>query len=280
MERILVNFVLTFTRVEFALHTAWRDVMFDDEVLDGGQVTVGHRFLEDSEVKGLLFDCDGTLLDSMPLFYHSWVTVCPEFGLAMSEADFYGYAGMPLPDIVRDLHMKQLGTDCSDDFVTRFLDAKKKAHNLIEERLGHPKPIECVVQLAREAAAKGIPVCVATSGLRDHVEAHLAAAGLTDLFNAELGTIVCSADVPKGKPAPDIFIEAARRIGVRPDECRAFEDGESGLMSAFTAGCHVIDVTFMDHYPSCEGLRTAKAAAAMRRSWLQDPKLQPPSMSG
>jgi hypothetical protein len=52
------------------------------------------------------------------------------------------------------------------------------------------------------------------------------------------------------------------------------------LMSAFTAGCHVIDVTFMDHYPSCEGLRTAKAAAAMRRSWLQDPKLQPPPMSG
>ena len=81
--------------------------MFDEEVLDGGQVTVGHRFLEDSEVKGLLFDCDGTLLDSMPLFYHSWVTVCPEFGLAMSEADFYGYAGMPLPDIVRDLHIKQ-----------------------------------------------------------------------------------------------------------------------------------------------------------------------------
>jgi predicted AAA+ superfamily ATPase len=60
----------------------------------------------------------------------------------------------------------------------------------------------------------------------------------------------------------------------------SFEDGESGLMSAFTAGCHVIDVTFMDHYPSCEGLRTAKAAAAMRRSWLQDSKPQPPPMSG
>ncbi len=245
--------------------------------LPGGQVTIGPRFLEDSEVKGLLFDCDGTLLDSMPLFYHSWVTVCPQFGLTMSENDFYGYAGMPLPDIVRDMHKKQLGADATDDFVKTFLTAKKKAHNLTEERLGHPAPIACVVQLAREAVAKGIPVCVATSGLRDHVEAHLSAAGLSDLFNATLGTIVCAADVPKGKPAPDIFVEAARRIGVRPEDCRAFEDGESGLIAAFSAGCHVVDVTFMSDYPSCVGLREAKAATTASRTWLQDPKLQPPS---
>tara|TARA_B100000795_G_scaffold106534_1_gene78630 strand:- start:164 stop:520 length:357 start_codon:yes stop_codon:yes gene_type:complete len=85
-----------------------------------------------------------------------------------------------------------------------------------------------------------------------------AAAGLADIFPREL--IVTAADVPKGKPAPDIYIEAARRIGVRPEDCRAYEDGESGLISAFHAGCQVVDVTCAHEYPSCEGLRVAKRA--------------------
>ena len=242
-------------------------------------MTVGPRFIAEDSVKGLLFDCDGTLIDTMPLFYYSWEAVCPQFGLSMSENLFYGYAGMPLPDIVRDMHLKQLGSDATDEFVARFLDAKKKAHHGTEARLGSPKPIRCVVEIAREAVAKGIPVCLATSGLRDHVESHLEAAGLSDLFNATLGTVVCAADVPRGKPAPDIFVEAARRIGVRPQDCRAFEDGESGLMSAFSAGCHVIDVTSMNEYPSCEGLRAAKAATAAERSWLHEPARQPPATS-
>jgi len=194
-------------------------------MLADGAVTVGDHFVHDSQVKGLLFDCDGTLLDSMPLFFHSWPIACAKFGLTIDENAFYGYAGMPLPDIVRHLHNSQLGSEASEDFVKQFLAAKQAAHVAQERDLGHPKPIACVVALARDAVARGIPVCVATSGLRSHVEAHLTAAGLDDIFNARLGNIVCAADVPKGKPAPDIFIEAARRISVRPEECRAYEDG-------------------------------------------------------
>ena len=93
-----------------------------------------------------------------------------------------------------------------------------------------------------------------------------------DLFNASKGNIVTAADVPRGKPAPDIFVEAARCIGADPRRCRAYEDGESGLMSAHAAGCHVIDVTAMCGYPSCDGLRRAKADQARTRAWLQ-PKL-------
>ena len=66
-----------------------------------GSTSIGHHFIDEQEVKGLLFDCDGTLLDSMPLFFHSWQTACPQYGLSMSEDEFYGFAGMPLPDIVR-----------------------------------------------------------------------------------------------------------------------------------------------------------------------------------
>ena len=241
-------------------------------MLPDGQETIGQHFVRDSEVQGLLFDCDGTLLDSMPLFLHSWNAVCPKFGLSMSMDAFYGFAGIPLPEIVKALHREQLGGEATDAFVADFLAAKKECHAANEASLGHPEPIGCVVGLARAADAAGIPVAVATSGLRDHVEAHLEHAGLSDLFNASKGNIVTAADVPRGKPAPDIFVEAARRIGVDPRRCRAYEDGESGLMSAHAAGCHVIDVTAMCGYPSCDGLRRAKADQARTRAWLQ-PKL-------
>ena len=80
--------------------------------------------------------------------------------------------------------------------------------------------------------------------------------------------VLTVADIEHGKPAPDIYIEAARRIGVDPKRCRAYEDGETGLLSAHRAGCHVIDVTHMDRYPMVEGLRLAKATAEAERSWL------------
>jgi len=236
--------------------------------LPGGQLTVGPKFLADGEVKGLLFDVDGTLLDSMPIFLASWKDVCPDYGLSMTLDDFYGYAGKPLPDIVKALYRTQKGIEPTQQMVDAFLTAKKKNHKDNESKRGQPQPIGCVVQIAREAVAKGIPVAVATSGLREHVEAHLEHAGLGDLFNSKLNNIVCAAEVPKGKPAPDVFLEAARRIKVDPAKCRAYEDGESGLISAYEAGCHVIDVTSMHEYPTCAGLQRAKVEASNTRTWL------------
>jgi beta-phosphoglucomutase-like phosphatase (HAD superfamily) len=231
--------------------------------------TVGPAFLADAEVRGHLFDVDGTLVDTMPLFFFSWEQVCPQFGLKMTLDDFYGYAGVPLPEIVRSVHRAQKGEEATDEFVEKFLAAKKAAHAANEDRLGHPAPIECVVEIARDAAKRGIPIAVATSGLRDHVEGHLAAAGLADLFSTEKNNLVTAADVPRGKPFADIYIEAARRIGVDPKLCRAYEDGESGLQSAYAAGCHAIDVTTMDKYPSCDGLVRAKAEQVRTRAWIK-----------
>ena len=139
--------------------------------LPDGQRTVGSHFVADADLAGLLFDCDGTLIDTMPLFYHSWADVCPQHGLSMSEDDFYGFAGKPLPDIVREMHRAQKGTDATDAFVAAFLAEKKRAHLQAEEKIGAPAPIACVVALARGALARGVPVCLATSGSRErHVE--------------------------------------------------------------------------------------------------------------
>ena len=102
-----------------------------------------------------------------------------------------------------------------------------------EEKNGPPPPIACVARIAREAVTRGIPVAVATSGVQASVERHLAHCGLDEIFNSEKRNVVFTKDVAAGKPAPDIYIEGARRIGVDPRFCRAFEDGESGAQLIF-----------------------------------------------
>jgi len=157
--------------------------------------------------------------------------------------------------------------EADEAFVDKFLEAKIKAHAVREAAAGPPPPVHCVVALARAAVARGLPVAIGTSGLRQHVEAHLKHCGLDDLFNSDKNNIVCAADVPRGKPYPDIYIEAARRIKVDPSRCRAYEDGESGLVAAHRAGCHAIDVTWMDEYPAVAGLRVVKTRDEAKRSW-------------
>lgn len=217
-----------------------------------------------------LFDVDGTLVDSMSRFFPSWGEAGAKHGgLCMPEDQFYDYAGRPLPDIVEDLYRKQhSGADPPEGFVAAFLESKKRFHARREERDGPPPAIECVAAIARAWKAQGIPVVCATSGLRDHVEPHLAAAGLGDLFPPE--KIVCAADLPRGrgKPLPDIFLKAAEVAGADASQCVAYEDAEAGLRSAWRAGCAVVDVTGLPGYPLPEGLRKAKIRQVEQRDWL------------
>lgn len=223
--------------------------------------------LNDDEVEGFLFDIDGTLVDTMPHFYPSWIVACEQHGLTITEDEFYGFSGLPLPVIVAKLWQAQKGGDPPTGFIELFLKTKVDAHHEHEARVGPPPAIECIARLAREAEARGLPIAAATSGLREHVEVHLAHVGLDSLFSQSRGNLVFAADVSRGKPAPDIFQEAARRIGVPPHRCRAFEDGEAGLLAAFRAGCHVIDVTWCEEYPIVEGLRKAKSVQEGSREW-------------
>jgi len=228
-------------------------------------LTVGGLTLADDEVEGAIFDCDGTLIDSMGAWLPSWQHTCEKYGLEMTEGRFWGFAGVPLPDIVAGVYGdKHDGAAPSAEFVAEFLAEKRAFHNSQEASTGAPPAIACVIKLVHEYKQRGIKVAVASSGLRDIVERHCEHAGILGLFDA----VVVAAEVPKGKPSPDVFLKAAELIGANPVKCRAYEDGESGIESAWRAGMQVMDVREMEGYPLSEGLQVAMADQRSQRTWL------------
>lgn len=171
-------------------------------VLPGGQVTVGPYFVPERELQGLIFDLDGTLIDSMPLFYPAWPETCKKYQLPpLTLEEFYGFAGVPMPDIVRAIH-RNAAVQCDDQRCESFLEELKAAQGREEARRGSPKRIECVVSLVTAALAAGKRVAIATSGVKGHVLSHLALTGLAEIFSEAKGNLVCASDLPPGRGMP------------------------------------------------------------------------------
>ena len=217
-----------------------------------------------SNAKGLLFDCDGTLLDTMPVYYLSWKSTLADFDLPpLLPERFYSFGGMPVADIFALLLTesgKYSPSDClpvSD--VVKRLESTKRAHHerLVSSGLSHASPIPCVVGIA---TSSDLPMAVASSGWRDHVLSGLSKAGIETIFKS----IVTAEDpaVKAPKPAPDIWFEAALRIGVSPSECVGFEDSPLGMESLRRAGVlYACDVTQLYAYPRNVEKREEEAKA-------------------
>jgi beta-phosphoglucomutase family hydrolase len=181
-------------------------------------------------IQALIFDCDGTLADSMPLHWRAWETVQRRHGFHFSEERFYALGGVPSRDILRRLKQEQgLALD-------PLAVAKEKEQAYLEV-LAHVAPIETVVRIAREHHGR-LPLAVASGGTHRVIEKVLEHLGIRHLFH----TIVTSEDVVNQKPAPDIFLEAARRLGVPPAACRAYEDTDLGMQAIRAAGMEAVDV--------------------------------------
>lgn len=180
----------------------------------------------DKDYAGIIFDCDGTLVDSMPVHFRAWQDILKSAGypIPFPESDFYDLGGTPTRRLVEILNQRA-GTGYDPD----VLGGMKEKHYL--ELLSEVPPIEPVVAHARRLA--GIrPIAVASGGERYVVERALAAAGIRDLF-----PIVVTAEmVDHGKPAPDMFLLAARLLGVDPAGCLVLEDAELGRQAAVAAG--------------------------------------------
>jgi len=124
----------------------------------------------------------------------------------------------------------------------------------------NPTPITAIAPVERiiRQAVGTMPMAVASSGLKASVTSHLKDVGLYDLFDA----IVTVEDVQHGKPAPDLFLLAAEKIGVAPEHCRGFEDADLGIEALQAAGMEVVDVRLMEGYPHSATTAAAAAAAA------------------
>ena len=181
-------------------------------------------------VRGLVFDCDGTIADTMPAHYKAWVQALGEHNVEFPEAMFYEMGGIPTPRIIELLNERH-GHNMP------VMETVEYKESLFEKLIPQVMPIEPVVNVIREYDGK-LPMAVATGGFRHICHKTLDVLGLRHKFKA----IVTAEDVTHGKPSPDIFLEAARQLGVDPKLCLAFEDANLGVQAAEAAGMQVVDV--------------------------------------
>lgn len=183
--------------------------------------------------EALIFDCDGTLADTMPAHYRAWLECLRPFEIPFPEDRFYAMGGIPTREIVRVL-ASELGKTVD---IPAFVLAKEDA---FLRQVAEVIPIVKVVEIAR--AGRGVvPMAVASGGQRRVVERTLGQLGIRDWF----GAIVTAEDTLHGKPEPDLFLEAARRLGVPPGLCVVYEDADLGIEAARRAGMKWVDVRLM-----------------------------------
>jgi beta-phosphoglucomutase family hydrolase len=178
--------------------------------------------------QGYIFDCDGTIADTMPLHFRAWTRAMKEFGGTFPEELFYSWGGIPTFKIVEQLNAKY-GTTMDPEVVPRVKE------EYFVELIPQVLPIEPVVALVKQFHGTA-PMAVASGGHREIVIKTLDALGLTPFFDA----IVGAEDVEHGKPAPDPFLEAAKRLGVEPTACLVFEDSPTGIEAAKAAGMQYV----------------------------------------
>lgn len=177
-----------------------------------------------------LFDCDGTIVDSMPLHYKAWKQVLGEWNCEFSEERFYAWGGMPIVQIISTLNA-EFGLSMPVEVVA------KRKEGLYFKRLHELQPVPEVVEHILDQHGK-IPFAVVSGSTRDSVEASLNTLGLLDRFDA----FVCAGDYRRGKPHPDGFLLAAEKLGVTPTSCLVFEDTDMGIEAATAAGMKSVRV--------------------------------------
>jgi beta-phosphoglucomutase-like phosphatase (HAD superfamily) len=187
--------------------------------------------LEKGTFDALVFDCDGTLVDSAAAHLNSIQQALAPLGLTVTPEWYHPRHGLGPEDLLNayeaDFKVESLARG---DFYERTNEAYLASVNLIQE-------IKVVTDVAREWFGK-VPISVASNGVRKNVEATLIATRLRPLFY----TIVTADDVEHGKPAPDVYLEAARRMRVKPERVIVFEDSDEGLEAAHRAGMRAHDI--------------------------------------
>ena len=186
--------------------------------------------LPEGSFKAYLFDCDGTIADSMPLHYRAWKQALEEWNCEFDEELFYAWGGMPVAEIIATLNQRH-GLSMPVEAVAH------RKEKLYFQLLPELKPVPDVLEHI-EAKPRGIPFAVVSGSTRESVTASLISLNLLDRFDA----MVCAGDYQKSKPDPEAFLLAAARLGVAPEDCLVFEDTEMGIQAAQAAGMASVKV--------------------------------------
>lgn len=181
--------------------------------------------LSEGNYKAFLYDCDGTLADNMFLHKAAFVKTASSYGITLDDTIVDELAGWPTPLVATEIG-KRYGTEFD---VHRF--AQEKSAIFVEEFIAGTKPISFVVEHLMQHIGK-VKIGVVSGGSRSTVSKTLHVIGV----DKYLDVLVCAGETERGKPYPDPFLAAAEALGVRPEECLVFEDGNPGVQAAESAG--------------------------------------------
>jgi len=183
-------------------------------------------------IKGLIFDLDGTLADTMPYHFKSWKIACQKFGADIDTALLRKYTGSPgwmiAEEIIRICNLEGIVT------VDQIIEEK---HNLYYKDQHLVKNIIPVVEIVKKYHGR-MPMSVGTGGHRAAVESTLLFAGIRKYFDI----VITADDVKNFKPHPETFLKCAEQMGIDPEFIEVFEDGDLGIKAAIEAGMVPTDV--------------------------------------
>ncbi len=173
-----------------------------------------------------LYDCDGTLADTMGPHIEAWVAECQSRGVNLDGNLITELAGMPAVPTVLEIN-RRYGSNLDPQEI-----AQAKENRFFDHYLNRVKPIVAIVENLKNAAKTGKRIAVVSGGRRRVVKETLKILGIADLVEV----VICAEDVKNGKPHPEPFLMAAEQLGVKPSECLVFEDADLGIESAERAG--------------------------------------------
>jgi HAD superfamily hydrolase (TIGR01509 family) len=182
--------------------------------------------------QAVIFDCDGTLVDSEPLARVAWERSLAPYGYAIDDAEYAGLVGLPYPKVHGFFAERIVGLAAPGPFWDAYSSA---LFELIDTAL---EPFDDALETVRDLRALDVAVAVASSSPRARLDRTLARAGLDRAF----AVTVAGDEIARGKPAPDMFLAAAERLGVAPERCTVIEDSAPGIAAGLAAGMRTVGV--------------------------------------
>lgn len=200
-------------------------------------MTKRNPLIPQNHIKGLIFDLDGTLANTMPLHIEAWKEAGIAYGVSITEKMINDRAGTPTIQVIQQL---------SDIFGWRinpseFRTKKNELYQKLKQKSGKIKPIQSVLSIAK-AYHKILPMAVGTGSIRVNAEIALKDMGIEQWFEV----VVTADDVTAHKPDPATFIKCAEHLNLSPQECLVYEDGPMGIEAALAGGMSVVHIQTLE----------------------------------